>query len=651
MATECTQETVLHFLTERGGRVKNSELIEHFRPIMRRDPGKKAIVKEALKRYVDNVASVKTENGEKYVCLKKKFRGPAKSSENGNDSACREHASLGNMSTMDQGDRNVSKDSEGPGILSQSNESCEYESNTKSAPQISFTASTDGRAQRDGCLETTENDEAKQEILLGSGYGTDSAEGVEPQPDITKSILDGVTANSGSIQPESRYCQSEMGQASSCTAPNRTLNGSEESLQIRKPQPKGEGVPQIAVIDASPSPIEADGAVFNLPQPGCSQRSGRAVVEGNGEPRNKTDENTKSFQDDIGIGRGYQHLKRRKPGGSQRSLQSSTDGPDEVQFDSASMSGSDSNTPRGSRKNFIELMMNSSPQVRRSMVFRNSIYLSTAKCPSGKGDSDSISIGSSNPDDENSQVALDPLEHEWMMCASDGEWESLHRLLAKEPNLIMKKDFVTGFTCLHWAAKMGKQELIAHLMTFAKEHGVDINVNARSSAGYTALHLAAMHNHAEVVKLLVGAYNADGEVRDYSGKKAHQYLKGRAGKDILELAGASCDSDTENVNCGERSRWRFSNVLQPNLKPLKVLNHSVSDEDVRGKASFMRSKPLRSKSSVGKVKPRLHKLRFKTQLVHSTSLFDRFDKDGGSGSVAPKRQAKSRSRPLSSLFG
>lgn len=115
-----------------------------------------------------------------------------------------------------------------------------------------------------------------------------------------------------------------------------------------------------------------------------------------------------------------------------------------------------------------------------------------------RSDGDSASLLSSATDEDCASVTLDPLEHEWMLCASDGLWESLQSLLTVEPSLVAKRDFVTGFTCLHWAAKQGKAELLSQLLAFAKENAIPVNVNVRSGAGYTPLHLAAMHGHTQV---------------------------------------------------------------------------------------------------------------------------------------------------------
>uniref|UniRef100_A0A3B4V543 Sosondowah ankyrin repeat domain family Cb n=1 Tax=Seriola dumerili TaxID=41447 RepID=A0A3B4V543_SERDU len=336
-----SQEAIVEFVRERGGRVRNTDLTEHFKAVFPEEQERKAASRERFKNYVDNVAFVKAENGVKYVCLRRRFRGSFK-----------ERRSNG----------------------------------TEAGPEQVF---NEGKGARGAQA-------AEQQTLPGSGYGSDS--------------------------------------------------------QVRAP-----------------------------------------------------------------------------------------------------LCGSDgTSTPKSSRKHFIEVMMNTSPQVRRSMVFRRSVHLSS------RSDSDSASLVSTNLDDDGTLVTLDPLEHEWMMCASDAEWGSLRRLLNTEPSLVLRKDFVTGFTCLHWAAKHGKPELIALIINFAKQHNVPISVDVRSNTGYTPLHIAAMHNHMEVVKLLVGAYSADLEIRDYSGRKACQYLTDSVSLDIRDIIGAYEQSDSENVDHGDGGRWRFS---------------------------------------------------------------------------------------------
>uniref|UniRef100_A0A671PXT0 Ankyrin repeat domain-containing protein SOWAHC-like n=1 Tax=Sinocyclocheilus anshuiensis TaxID=1608454 RepID=A0A671PXT0_9TELE len=370
MATECNQEAVLHFIKERGGRVKTVHLTDHFCATIPKDPALKSVAKEAFKRYVDSVAYVKEENGEKYVCLKKKCR-----------------KSTGSIEKSDRNSPADDRKSRGENVV---------ETRTRVSSEASESKSG-----------------GKEAMLPGSGDAT------------------------------------------------------------------------------------------------------------------------------------------AKAGGSNKSTEE--DQPDSV-----------SDTPRNSRKHLVEALMNSSPQVRRSVCLSGRCK----ECPRGDGDYEAAA------------VTLEPLEHEWMMCASDGHWESLHRLLARDPSLLTRKDFVTGFTCLHWAAKLGKHELIVMLVNFAKAHQVAVNVNARSSAGYTPLHLAATHNHLEVVKLLVGAFDADVEARDYSGRKACQYLKSDIAQNILDIAGACVESDADSVDAGDASRWRLSRVIQSNFRPLKTQNSSEEDGSV-----------------------------------------------------------------------
>uniref|UniRef100_A0A3B4AAK2 SOWAHA-C winged helix-turn-helix domain-containing protein n=1 Tax=Periophthalmus magnuspinnatus TaxID=409849 RepID=A0A3B4AAK2_9GOBI len=281
-------------------------------------------------------------------------------------------------------------------------------------------------------------------------------------------------------------------------------------------------------------------------------------------------------------------------------------------------------TPKSSREHFLEVMMCSSPQVRLNIDLRRL----------SRSDSDSASISSCNLEEDRNSATLDPLEHEWMMCASDAEWGSLQRLLNDDPGLVLKKDFVTGFTCLHWAAKQGKPELIALIINFAKQHNVPVSVDVRSSTGYTPLHLAAMHSHMDVVKLLVGAYNADVEVRDYSGRKACQYLTDNVSVDIRDIIGAY-EIETENKPASAGKRWRFNKVLQ--VKPLRRLNSTGDSDTLDGGA---REAPLRRRSSLSRMKPKLQKLKWRTsQLVHSSTFHGAEDLE------------KRKARPKTHYFG
>ncbi|KAM6342308.1 ankyrin repeat domain-containing protein SOWAHC [Podargus strigoides] len=310
----------------------------------------------------------------------------------------------------------------------------------------------------------------------------------------------------------------------------------------------------------------------------------------------------------------------------------------------------------GGRRSLREAARSGSPQLKRGALPGG---------PRGRGgDSDSASVASSSAEEEGSTtgaVALDPLEHAWMLSASDGRWESLEGLLSCEPALLCKRDFITGFTVLHWAAKHGRQELLATLVSFAQRHQLPVDINARTSGGHTALHIAAMHGHAEVVKLLVGAYDADVDIRDYSGRKAAQYLHQGTSGDMRSLVGALEEEEEEEGTAGNGSgRWRLSKVLPSNLINYRLSHHhhhhhhhhstGEEAEGTEGAAVPGKGKEMTRKASgSGRMKPRLNKIRFRTQIIHNTPSFrgDTEEEEHEEKSL----KASFKLRPKSNVFG
>ncbi|MEQ2209948.1 hypothetical protein XENOCAPTIV_006362 [Xenoophorus captivus] len=417
-------------------------------------------------------------------------------------------------------------------------------------------------------------------------------------------------------QPHALRCSSEQQatQVDSCSA---HMGNTDSFSLLRKDSGKGGklDIPQITVIQASQLP--ADRSAFILPGPeqtaAAPQVNTACALEGPEEAEQ--------------LGSGSQHMFLS----TQQETEDKVDG-------CSSLSGSeDSCSPKGSRKHFIQVMMNSSPEVRRSVVLRRSVY------PTSRSDADSASLVSASLDEDRTSVTLDPVEHEWMMCASDGEWGSLHRLLCTEPSLVLKRDFVTGFTCLHWAAKHGKAEMIALIINFAKQHYLPISVDVRSNMGYTPLHIAAIHNHTEVLKLLVGAFNADVEIRDYSGRKACHYVTNNVSVDIRDIIGAYELFESKGAEPRVGGRWRFSKVLPNNLKPIYQL--SLRDNDPTDEEGCLRERPVRRRSSLSRMKPNLQKMRLRaSQIVHSTSFQDKQETD-------ESEEKSSRSRPKTHFLG
>ncbi|XP_054644341.1 ankyrin repeat domain-containing protein SOWAHC [Dunckerocampus dactyliophorus] len=519
MASRWTVQAVQEFLIERGGRVQQMELIDHFTAAWGgNDPLKEE--EEALRSIVDMVGVVEVEGGVKFVCLKVEC---SKQSVMCVDAQC-------------NGGMHDTPDNKG---------------------RVS--------GNRDNGLQT----------------GTSGP----------SSTMDDVT------QPNSQDPPAAPSHMSKTTTTPASVGAGEVKLRERR---RRESAPLIGVPD----------------------------------------------RDHHAAGANIQPVRgaRRVSKGAQRALLTSCLSED------SSIEGLDHrvdvNTPKGSRRNFIELMMNSSPQVRRSLINRGPRLRDSMR-----SDGDSSSLLSSATDEDCALVTLDPLEHEWMLCASDGLWESLQPLLFVEAGLVAKRDFVTGFTCLHWAAKQGKAELLSQLLTFAKDNAVPVNINVRSSAGYTPLHLAAMHGHTQVVRVLLADWEADPEARDYSGRRAIQYLPAPLAADLQEqgvVTSPEAESDNENASSSSRVRgWRFPKVLQGNLNPLRLLNPPAAGASEEAVGNGRTKGGMLRKSSLSRLNARLHRGRHRAQIIHSTSFRDTGEM--GRGDELPSSPV--RTRPLSNLFG
>lgn len=101
---------------------------------------------------------------------------------------------------------------------------------------------------------------------------------------------------------------------------------------------------------------------------------------------------------------------------------------------------------------------------------------------------------------------LDAIEKEWMLTAARGNRANIMCLLEQDPSLAKKRDFTSGYTALHWAAKHGREDIVAMLA----KSGID--VNTKSHGGYTPLHLACMQGHDKVIKVLVEEFGKTSQV-------------------------------------------------------------------------------------------------------------------------------------------
>ncbi|XP_023791879.1 ankyrin repeat domain-containing protein SOWAHA [Cyanistes caeruleus] len=196
---------------------------------------------------------------------------------------------------------------------------------------------------------------------------------------------------------------------------------------------------------------------------------------------------------------------------------------------------------------------------------------------------------------EETVVPLEQAEHQWLVLAADGQWtQQLHGLLLGDSSLAARRDFISGFTALHWAAKSGNCDMVTNIIRAAEKGGSRVNVDARSHGGYTALHLAAIHGQEKIITMLVYSYHAKIDLRDYSGKKPHQYLKEGTSLTIRRLLGdPSLSQNTEHSMPIKKSTKLAASILSSTSTFLGVISDDMAFYDL--------TKGLRKPSTLNKL--------------------------------------------------
>ena len=208
----------------------------------------------------------------------------------------------------------------------------------------------------------------------------------------------------------------------------------------------------------------------------------------------------------------------------------------------------------------------------------------------------------------NVREEVKPIEKDWMFASSRGNINELRKLVRTCPELLNNKDFIFGYTTLHWAAKLGRSDIIA----FIRENGMDIN--AKSHGGYTALHLAAINGKEDIIVQLINL-GAGIHVRDHSGRKPKDLVNDIVTSRVQRLLGKI---KVNNTNTLLQSHM----VNVQGLQRAKNTSTPFSNSDGENSPDFARRSFKSAQRSISFLKKKINSPlveRAKTSIVNMTS--------------------------------
>ena len=191
--------------------------------------------------------------------------------------------------------------------------------------------------------------------------------------------------------------------------------------------------------------------------------------------------------------------------------------------------------------------------------------------------SEESSMNSSSLDLEFSIEIKEEDRNAWVKSARNCDVDDILRLLTRDSHLVNCADHIFGFTALHWAAKKGREDIIAMLIT----SGALIDV--RSLSGSTPLHIATQSCKWNVVEMLIVELNADIKTRDNNSRRAIEYLK-NGPPEIRSLLTTSNyptnqneDTQLEHIEIVPKEK-SFKSHLKKYSKTIRKINKPGSSE-------------------------------------------------------------------------
>ncbi|XP_078509214.1 ankyrin repeat domain-containing protein SOWAHA [Lissotriton helveticus] len=591
--TEVSQEMLLRFLLQAGGKVKNSELLSRFKPLLDSpDPSQKATTRQHFKRHVNSLAVVKDEGGTKYVVLKKKYLQQIEARA-GEGVGSLDTAPLTPLTTSSK-EGPPSKKTDVIPHPSSSREDTSAKGEEGDLPLMSRQEATrrprertrsQGESFRNSCSaeepSTTLAEEESQTWSLGEGPRRSRDDGSHPKvvPGTETQDLENRETPQRRTDPQAvhsvsleRCISPQEGSAAGgyrmpvAPAPagsvrNANMNlGGERRLSLGALDdyqsshsyisPKSDPPPRRRSMDLleqaigrarlMPARAPAEEHEEAMQEPPPSDPSLVQNREQSGDPEDTEQKRESVFTlvariDQAEPASNPQILSNAeaKKGQPKEPAQKPYMLPLRCPPPQIRVTQEDKqqDVSTDQERTFLQNKEHFASTQAADMALPKSPYVKRrqhdevgARSPHLKRGSRAIKANEESK--FSNTVPLDTAEHDWLVKTTAGRWSHhLYGLLLNDSELFEKKDFMSGFTALHWAAKSGNSEMLTTLIEIAKKAGLKVDVNMRSFGGYTPLHVAAIHGREEVILKLVRNYGAKIHLRDWSGKKAYQYLQ------------------------------------------------------------------------------------------------------------------------------
>ncbi|TFK02853.1 N-acetylgalactosaminyltransferase 7 [Platysternon megacephalum] len=519
MARELSQEELLDFLCQAGGRVPNAALLGHFRRFLR-DPGPAGPLqqrREQFKSLVNSVATVRqgAGGGPKYVVLRKRYRDLL--GEELRPPAAEPPPGPGRC--QGQGRAGASPGKEPPPAPAWAARGQGAPPELRRAAPHALPGAPRAPGPRAPAGLQQQRTQEWVERSRGAGQAA-RASCPAPRPP------DGPCPAPARPPPEAGWsCPPPIFRSIRCQLALQDLEafveqaspGSEEGSE-------GSDSPQEAG-DRGASP--AGGAGEGPRDPGVL--GSRCQQLGNGAPSDPSKRRASGPVVEVNgtVPSTRLSFRSKSARGSSRVSSSEDELRDQVQ-------GRRGRRPRRARKMAKGAIL-ASPGVDTPITFQ---YVGCVQRQTCVRTEEALPVPHRPLDPRPSSVPLDPREHNWIVMVAAGSWVQVRALFLEDPQLALQRDFISGYTALHWIAKHGANQVLQDLVSGAEKAGTPLDVNVKSSCGYTPLHLAAIHGHQRIMKLLVQKLNSKVHVRDSSGKRPWQYLSSSTSGEMWQLLGA-----------------------------------------------------------------------------------------------------------------